>query len=89
MNKYIIALGIFLIIVAGPLGLFKDFIFSKLGVPSVSDLGDDILDTMSSDERIKDIGRKPIQSARFLENLPWYIFFAGLIVLVIGFFVPP
>lgn len=88
MNKHLIFIGIFLII-ASPAGLLVDYILSKSGVPSTSDMGDKIIDSMPTNDDIKEIGRKPIRTARFLENIPWYIFYIGLFILILGLILPP
>lgn len=87
MNGLIFGLGIFIIIVSISSGVAQDIFLSWLGVPSPSDIGEQIIENVPN-EKAREIGMRGMMSARILENFPLFLLVAGIIIAIIGILVP-
>ena len=87
MNKLLIGLGLFFILSAKPIELLTGFILSKMGVPDISDITEEIADSMPLNDEAKEISGKAVKAVRITENIPLYLFLIGVVLLLIGIFI--
>ena len=88
MNRSIITIGIFLILCSGLLGIARIVILSNLGINSSSDITGMVMSEMPADEDLREASYEITGTVSVIEKLPVYMLMIGVIITVIGIFIP-
>ena len=88
MNRSILTIGIFLVLCSGLLGITRIVILSNLGINSSSDVTGMVVSEMPADEDLTEASYEITGTVSIIERIPIYTFIVGIIITVIGIFIP-
>ena len=84
MHKSLIALGIAMIILAGPIHIVINSWLSEQDVPSITEIGEDLISDSDLRQSSKDVGLPFINFVKKIEKIPLIFLLIGAIILAIG-----